>query len=86
MKSVKFYFSLLLSAVVLAVATPAMAQDVVVDDAAVVECCTECCAEEVVVADVVATHAGAGSEGRDNSDIDASFSVGKAVGDFIGHP
>ena len=86
MKSVKFYFSLLLSAVMLSVAAPAMAQDaeVVADEVAVEQ--VVAIAEEAVepIAEAEATAAPvSGSQGRDNSSIDDSFSVGKAIGDFV---
>ena len=93
MKSVKFYFSLLLATVMLSVSMPAMAQDEAAAES-VVEAQTEVAAiaevaeaetiaiadesaEATVVADVQ------GTQGRDNADIDAEFSVGKAIGDFI---
>ena len=97
MKSVKLYFSLLLSAVMLAVAVPAMAQevenidvapvaeDVIAAEAEQLDVVAPVVKEEVVEAVAVeATHVVSGSEGRDNSDIDKEFSVGKAVGDFGG--
>ena len=86
MKSVKFYFSLLLSAVMLSLSMPAMAQE---DAAAEV---AEEAVEAIAIAEVaevaeVAEEAhvapAQGSEGRDNAEIDAEFSVGKAVSDFI---
>ena len=92
MKSVKFYFSLLLSAVMLSVAQPAMAQDV---EGATQEATTEqteavATAEEAEVvepvveeAHAVAAHVAKSTEGRENTDIDAEFSVGKAIGDFV---
>ena len=88
MKSVKFYFSLLLSAVMLSVAMPAMAQD----DASVenaIETIAEVEAEvEAIAVDDEGTEAAVaaavqGTQGRDNSSIDDEFSVGKAIGDFI---
>ena len=99
MKSVKFYFSLLIAAVMFVM--PLQAQDnqpaepvlgevietpateanegiMLIDEAA-----EEVAVEEAVVEEAVAVpHQG--SEGRDNSDIDKEFSVGKAVGDFVG--
>ncbi len=85
MKSVKFYFSLLLSAVMLSLSMPAMAQETVaevaeeaVENVAIVEVAEVAeVAEEAHVAPVQ------GSEGRDNAVIDAEFSVGKAVSDFV---
>ena len=93
MKSVKFYFSLLLSAVMLSVAMPVMAQDEAQAEAAV-----EAQAEVMAIAETAETEAIAiadesaevavaasvqGTQGRDNADIDAEFSVGKAIGDFV---
>ena len=89
MKSVKFYFSLLLSAVMLSVAMPAMAQDeVAVDDAvvAVAELETpeaEAALEAVEGAEEAVVAPAQGTQGRDNSSIDEGFSVGKAIGDFV---
>ena len=89
MKSVKFYFSLLLSAVMLSVAMPAMAQDeVTVDDAvvAVAELETpeaEAALEAVEGAEEAVVAPAQGTQGRDNSSIDEGFSVGKAIGDFV---
>ena len=93
MKSVKFYFSLLLATVMLSVSMPAMAQDEAAAES-VVEAQTEVAAiaevaeaETIAIADesaeatVVANVQG--TQGRDNADIDAEFSVGKAIGDFI---
>ena len=91
MKSVKFYFSLLLSAVMLTVAVPAMAQN---DEPTAPEAATEqvepaVVAEaeapvvEVAEAEAVAAHVAKSTEGRENTDIDAEFSVGKAIGDFV---
>ena len=86
MKSVKFYFSLLLSAVMLSVAAPAMAQDaeVVADEVAVeqVVAIAEEAAEPIAEAEAAAAPV-SGSQGRDNSSIDEGFSVGKAIGDFV---
>ena len=86
MKSVKFYFSLLLSAVMLSVAAPAMAQDaeVVADEVAVeqVVAIAEEAAEPIAEAEAAAAPV-SGSQGRDNSSIDEDFSVGKAIGDFV---
>ena len=91
MKSVKFYFSLLLSAVMLSVAMPAMAQDEAQAEAqaqAEIEAIAEVAeAEAVAVVDEGAEAAVAasvqGTQGRDNADIDAEFSVGKALSDFV---
>ena len=95
MKSVKLYFSLILSAVMLATAAPVMAQDV---EAAAEQPATEQTEAEAVVteaeltapvvevaeAEEVAAHGVAKStQGRENTDIDAEFSVGKAIGDFV---
>ena len=86
MKSVKFYFSLLLSAVMLSVAAPAMAQDaeVVADEVAVeqVVAIAEEAVEPIAEAEAAAAPV-SGSQGRDNSSIDEGFSVGKAIGDFV---
>ena len=92
MKSVKLYFSLLLSAVMLVVAAPVMAQD---DAAATgeqnIEQTTEVAqpeAEAVMLiaedAEVEAAHAPVSTQGRSNDDIDEGFSVSKAIGDFAG--
>ena len=90
MKSVKFYFSLLLSAVMLAVATPAMAveTDEVAADVESVETIAPVVeAEAVEEAPVVAVEEAAapvsGSQGRDNAAIDNDFSVSNAVGNFV---
>ena len=86
MKSLKLYFSLLLSTVTLAVAQPAMAQDVeAVVDNAVAELAEAAQVAEATEAAEVAPVAApaAGSQGRDNSAIDDSFSVGKALEDFV---
>ena len=104
MKSVKFYFSLLIAAVMFVM--PVQAQEnqpaesvegEVIETPAteanegimlIDEAQEEVAVEEVVVEEAVAEEAVAvahqGSEGRDNSDIDKEFSVGKAVGDFVG--
>ena len=99
MKSVKFYFSLLIAAVMFVM--PVQAQDNQPAESVLGEVietpATEAnegimlideAAEEVAVEEAVAEEAVAvahqGSEGRDNSDIDKEFSVGKAVGDFVG--
>ena len=95
MKSVKFYFSLLLSAVMLTVAVPVMAQEAEAaadetateqvepaTEAVVAEAVVETPAVDVAEAEAVA-HVAMGSQGRDNADIDAEFSVGKAIGDFV---
>ena len=93
MKSVKFYFSLLLATVMLSVSMPAMAQDEAAAES-VVEAQTEVAAiaevaeaETIAIADESAEAAVVadvqGTQGRDNADIDAEFSVGKAIGDFI---
>ena len=86
MKSLKLYFSLLLSTVTLAVAQPAMAQDVeaVVDNAVAELAEAAQVAEATEVAEVAPVAAPAtGSQDRDNSAIDDSFSVGKALEDFV---
>ena len=73
MKSLKLYFSLLLSTVTLAVAQPAMAQDVeAVVDNAVAELAEAAQVAEATEAAEVAPVAApaAGSQGRDNSAID----------------
>ena len=104
MKSVKFYFSLLIAAVMFVM--PLQAQDnqpaepvlgevietpateanegiMLIDEAAEEVAVEEAVIEEAVAEEAVAV-AHQGSEGRDNSDIDKEFSVGKAVGDFVG--
>ena len=86
MKSVKFYFSLLLSAVMLSLSMPAMAQedaaaDIVVD--AVENVAIAEVAEAAEVAEEAHVAPVQGSQGRDNAEIDAEFSVGKAVSDFV---
>ena len=93
MKSVKFYFSLLLSAVMLSVAMPAMAQDEAAAEAAVeaqaeVMAIAETAeAEAIAIADESAEVAVAtsvqGTQGRDNSSIDEEFSVGNAISNFV---
>ena len=91
MKSVKNYFSLLLAAFMLSVAMPAVAQDAeAVEDAvmAISEASEEVVVEEaeapVVEEAVAVAEVAMGTQGRDNSSIDAEFSVGKAVSDFVG--
>ena len=90
----KFYFSLLLSTVMLATTAPAMAQSDVaivdeVDVAALVEEATEAVtaisemAETVAIADEPVAAPVTGSQGRDNSAIDDEFSVGNAVSNFV---
>ena len=93
MKSVKFYFSLLLSAVMLSVAMPVMAQDEAQAEAAVeaqaeVMAIAETAeAEAIAIADESAEVAVAasvqGTQGRDNSSIDEEFSVGNAISNFV---
>ena len=95
MKSVKLYFSLLLSAVMLAVAVPVMAQDAenapeqpaeqqTETPALTKETEAEAPVVELAEAEEVAAHAVAKStQGRENTDIDAEFSVGKALKDFV---
>ena len=89
MKSVKFYFSLLLSAVMLSVAMPAMAQDEAQAEAqAEIEAIAETVeAEAIAVVDESAEAAVAapvqGTQGRDNSSIDDEFSVGNAISNFV---
>ena len=89
MKSVKFYFSLLLSAVMLSVAMPAMAQDEAAAEAqAEIEAIAETAeAEAIAVVDEGAEAAVAaavqGTQGRDNSSIDEEFSVGNAISKFV---
>ncbi len=99
MKSVKFYFSLLIAAVMFVmplqaqenqlaepvegemIETPATEANegiMLIDE--VVEVVEE--VAEVAVETVAAPVQG--SEGRDNNDIDKDFSVGKAIGDFVG--
>ena len=91
MKSVKNYFSLLLAAFMLSVAMPAVAQDAeAVEDVvmAISEASEEVVVEEaeapVVEEAVAVAEVAMGTQGRDNSSIDAEFSVGKAVSDFVG--
>ena len=91
MKSVKNYFSLLLAAFMLSVAMPVVAQDAeAVEDAvmAISEVSEEVVVEEaeapVVEEAVAVAEVAMGTQGRDNSSIDAEFSVGKAVSDFVG--
>ena len=93
MKSVKFYFSLLLSAVMLSFAMPVMAQDEAQAEAAVeaqaeVMAIAETAeAEAIAIADESAEVAVAtsvqGTQGRDNSSIDEEFSVGNAISNFV---
>ena len=88
MKSVKFYFSLLLSAVMLSVAMPAMAQDEPAEAQAEIEAIAETAeAEAIAVVDEGAEAAVAaavqGTQGRDNSSIDEEFSVGNAISNFV---
>ena len=86
MKSVKLYFSLLLSAVMLSVSMPAMAQDesaeVVTEAVAEVEAAVEAVQAEEAIEEAVAAPV-QGSQGRSNELIDREFSVSKAIGDFI---
>ena len=91
MKSVKNYFSLLLAAFMLSVAMPAVAQDAETVESAVMaisEVSEEVVVEEaeapVVEEAVAVAEVAMGTQGRDNSSIDAEFSVGKAVSDFVG--
>ncbi len=91
MKSVKNYLSLLLAAFMLSVAMPVVAQDAeAVEDAvmAISEASEEVVVEEaeapVVEEAVAVAEVAMGTQGRDNSSIDAEFSVGKAVSDFVG--
>ena len=91
MKSVKNYFSLLLAVFMLSVAMPVVAQDTeAVEDAvmAISEVSEEVVVEEaeapVVEEAVAVAEVAMGTQGRDNSSIDAEFSVGKAVSDFVG--
>ena len=82
MKSLKFYFSLLLSTAMLAIAVPAMAQDAeaVVDNAVAELAEVAEVAEAAPVAEATQVD---GTQGRDNSAIDESFSVSKALEDFV---
>ena len=91
MKSIKNYFSLLLAAFMLSVAMPAVAQETEnVEDVvmAISEVSEEVVVEEaeapVVEEAVAVAEVAMGTQGRDNSSIDAEFSVGKAVSDFVG--
>ena len=91
MKSIKNYFSLLLAAFMLSVAMPAVAQETEnVEDVvmAISEVSEEVVVEEaeapVVEETVAVAEVAMGTQGRDNSSIDAEFSVGKAVSDFVG--
>ena len=85
MKSLKFYFSLLLSTAMLAITVPAMAQDAeAVVDNAVAELAEVAEVAEVAEAAPVAEATQVdGTQGRDNSAIDESFSVSKALEDFV---
>ena len=88
MKSLKYYFSLLVAAVMLAV--PAMAEEpILADDALLLEQVAD---EEPVVAEAealanVEAEAVAepvhGSQGRDNSAVDDKFSVSNAIENFV---
>ena len=91
MKSVKLYFSLLLSAMMLAVAVPAMAEEDVqnnVDTSYVDEDAQDGASESEEGVEESTTDSEAngpaysGSEGRPNELIDDNFSVGQAVEDF----
>ena len=91
MKSIKNYFSLLLAAFMLSVAMPVVAQETEnVEDVvmAISEVSEEVVVEEaeapVVEETVAVAEVAMGTQGRDNSSIDAEFSVGKAVSDFVG--
>ena len=91
MKSIKNYFSLLLAAFMLSVAMPVVAQETEnVEDVvmAISEVSEEVVVEEaeapVVEEAVAVAEVAMGTQGRDNSSIDAEFSVGKAVSDFVG--
>ena len=77
MKSVKFYFSLLLSAVMLAVATPAMANetDEVAADVESVETVAPVAGEAAETLAVAETPVVAGAEGEDNEATKISFLV-----------
>ena len=90
MKSVKLYFSLLLSAFTLAVVAPTMAQDVdeygvmaISEDGDFYEAEVIAYEEMEEYAAVEAAPAMSGSEGRPNSYIDESFSVSSAIEDFV---
>ena len=89
MKSVKFYFSLLLSAVMLSVAMPAMAQDEAAAEAqAEIEAIAETAEAEAIAlvdegAEAAVAAAVQGTQGRDNSSIDEEFSVGNAISNFV---
>ena len=94
MKSVKLYFSLLLSAMMLMVAAPAMAQDKTPEaEEQNVEQTAEVVAPEAEAEAVMpiaeveegakAAHAPISSQGRSNEDIDKDFSVSKAIADFV---
>lgn len=98
MKSLKLYFSLLLSAVMLAVAVPTMAQDIdampttgtEVATVEAVDIYVQPVAIENAVADEAMTEtdqpaavAHQGSEGRDNTDIDKNFSPKAAIENFV---
>ena len=97
MKGAKLYFSLLLSAVMLCVAVPTMAQEADANaeqpateqtDAPMLINETEAEAPVVEMAEAEAEAAAAApamaksTQGRENTDIDAEFSVGKAITDF----
>ena len=84
MKSLKFFFSLLLTTAMLSVAMPAMAQEesaeVVTEAVAEVEAAVEAVVAEEVVEEAV--EASQSTQGRSNEVIDREFSVKKALGDF----
>ena len=95
MKSVKFYFSLLIAAVMFVM--PLQAQEnqpaEPVEGEVIETPATEAnegimlideAAEEIAIeAEAEVAAVGGGSQGRDNSAIDNEFSVGKAIKDFV---
>ena len=88
MKSLKYYFSLLVAAVMLAV--PAMAEEpILADDAVQFEQVADeepVVAEAEALADVEAEAVAEpvhGSQGRDNSSVDDKFSVSNAIENFV---
>ena len=86
MKSLKFFFSLLLTTAMLSVAMPAMAQEesaeVTTEAIAEVEAAAEAVVAEEAIEEAVEAPA-QGSQGRSNELIDREFSVKKALSDFV---
>ena len=86
MKSLKFFFSLLLTTAMLSVAMPAMAQEesaeVTTEAIAEVEAAAEAVVAEEAIEEAVEAPA-QGTQGRSNEVIDREFSVKKALSDFV---